>query len=301
MIPLEHFLNLPTAEIAQLVRDSGPKVVVFPINGTRRWFMLEYGEQTFDDPIAAYTEIVIKRHIELYELFFDHGIQTLVTPVIGSEVLETRDDYMQKIGAEGLASLATQEDFLSFYDRRNVRVRCYGDYRNALAATPHARIIKLLDGLAERTLKHDQFRLFFGVFADERKADSEAAKIAIGHFRNRGEVPGREDIVEAYYGEYVEKADIFIGFDRLAVFDYPFLRWGGEDLYFTITPSLYMSQKQLRLILFDHLFTRQVGEPDYLAMEPEALEQLRNFYKANKEIVLGTGQLTSNIWFPSPS
>ncbi len=301
MISLDEFLQLPVKEVAQLVRASGPKVVVFPINGTRRWFMLEYGDRKFDDPIAAYTDIVIKRHIELYKLFFDHGIDTLVTPAIGPEVLDTRDDYMEKIGAEGLASIAKHQSFLSFYDEHEIRVRFYGEYRKALSETPYAYIVNLFDNLTQTTLNNNRFRLFFGVFADDRKADEAIAKSAIDYFRNKGEVPGRQNIVESYYGEYVEKADIFIGFDRFAVFDYPLLRWGGEDLYFTIAPSLYMTDRQLRLILYDHLYTRRVNEPDYLSLEHTALKELKSYYKANQDIVLGTGKLSSNIWLPANS
>ena len=299
MISLQEFLQLPINEVASLVKASGSKVVVFPINGTRRWFMLEYGNQKFDNPIEAYTDIVIKKHIELYKLFFDHGVETLITPVIGSEVLETRDDYMEKIGAEGLAGIATRGDFLSFYEEDKVRVNFYGDYRNALEATPYENILTLFDGLAEKTKQRGRARLFFGVFADERKADEQTAKFAVDYFKKKGEVPTRNSIVEHYYGEYVDKADIFIGFDRLSVFDYPFLRWGGEDLYFTVTPSLYMDEKQLRSILYDHLYTRRVDEPDYLSLSPETLQELKSFYKTKQDVVLGTGTLNSNIWLPN--
>lgn len=299
MISLPEFLKLSTQEVATLVKASGSKVVVFPINGTRRWFMLEHGDKKFDDPIAAYTEIVIKKHIELYKLFFNHGIETLITPVIGAEVLETRDDYMEKIGAEGLASIATQADFLSFYAEDKVRVNFYGDYRNALENTPYKNIITLFDDLTQKTQRHQQARLFFGVFADERKADEQTAKFAVDYFQKKGEVPTRDVIVENYYGEYVDKADIFIGFDRLSVFDYPFLRWGGEDLYFTVAPSLYMNEKQLRMILHDHLYTRRVEEPDYLSLSTEAFNEIKKYYQAKQDVVLGTGKLTSNIWLPS--
>ncbi|MBL8089584.1 MAG: hypothetical protein KF758_04995 [Anaerolineales bacterium] len=299
MISLTEFLKLSTPEVAKLVKASGSKVVVFPINGTRRWFMLEHGNKKFDNPIEAYTDIVIKKHIELYKLFFDHGVDTLITPVIGAEVLETRDDYMEKIGAEGLASIATRADFLSFYEESNVRVRFYGDYRNALTKTPYENIVQLFDELTKKTLHHQRARLFFGVFADERKADEQTAKTAVDYFQKKGEVPSRNTIVENYYGEYVEKADIFIGFDRLSVFDYPFLRWGGEDLYFTIAPSLYMNEKQLRSILYDHLYTRRAEEPDYLALQPETFAELKNFYQTHQDTVLGTGNLKSDIWLPS--
>lgn len=299
MISLQEFLKLSTQEVSKLVKASGSKVVVFPINGTRRWFMLEHGDKKFDDPIEAYTDIVIKKHIELYKLFFEHGVDTLITPVIGAEVLETRDDYMEKIGAEGLASITTREDFLSFYNESNVRVRFYGDYRNALEKTPYQNIIELFDGLTQKTIHHQHARLFFGVFADERKADEQTARIAIDYFQKKGEVPSRNTIVENYYGEYVEKADIFIGFDRLSVFDYPFLRWGGEDLYFTVAPSLYMNEKQLRMILHDHLYTRRVEEPDYLSLSAEAFDEIKKYYRTKQDVVIGTGTLTSNIWLPS--
>ncbi len=119
----EEFLNLPTEEVAKIVRAYGSKVVVFPINGTRRWFMLEYGHHEFDDPIKAYMDIAMNRHIELYKLFFDHGVEILITPVIGPEILATRDGYMQKIGGEGLARIVTHTSFLSFYQEYGVRVR----------------------------------------------------------------------------------------------------------------------------------------------------------------------------------
>jgi tuberculosinol/isotuberculosinol synthase len=292
------FLDLPTHEVSLLVRKSGHKVAVFPVNGTRRWFMLEHGALQFEDPIAAYTDIVIKRHIELYRLFFDHGITTLVTPVIGAEVLDTRDDYMQKIGAEGLASLATRADFLEFYEEYGVRVRFYGDYRNALRRTPYEGIISLYDELTYTTRANDRFRLFFGVFADEQKADEFMIGYTADYYRDQKEAPSRRAVVEAYYGEYLEKADFFIGFDRLSVFDYPFLNWGGEDLYFTVAPSLYMTDLQLRLILYDHLYSRRIDEPDYLALDPPALERLRNFYDANNLTILGVGKPGSRIWLP---
>ena len=49
---LATFQSLPTEKIAQLVRANGQKVCVFPINGTRRWFMLEHGNQATGDFMA---------------------------------------------------------------------------------------------------------------------------------------------------------------------------------------------------------------------------------------------------------
>lgn len=295
---LETFLSLPTEQIAALVRARGPKVCVFPINGTRRWFMLEYGDRHWDDPIRAYMDITGRRHIELYQLFFDHGVETLITPVIGPEILATREAYMQKIGAEGLARIATHPDFLNFYAEYGVRARFYGEYRRYLTGTPYEHLSDIFDDLIERTRQNDRFRLFFGAFADNLNATRRVAELAVAYYQEHGEAPTREQIVEMYYGEYVEKADLFIGFDRLAVFDYPLLNSGEEDLYFTVAPSPYMDVKGLRSILYDHIFTRRQPEQSYESVSPTTWNAIRDYYNEKREAIMGVGRLMYDFWFP---
>jgi tuberculosinol/isotuberculosinol synthase len=296
---LQTFLTLPTEEVAAIVRASGSKVCVFPINGTRRWFTLEYGDQEWDDPIAAYMDITAKRHIELYKLFFDHGIDTLITPVIGPEILATRNSYMQKIGATGLARIATNSEFLTFYEQYGVRAHFYGDYRKHLANTSYEHLSAIFDGLIETTCQNNRFRLFFGAFADNLSATQVVAELAVQYFQKHGIVPDQKKIVEMYYGEYVEKANIFIGFDRFAVFDYPLINWGEEDLYFTVAPSLYLDIEQLRTILYDHINTRRTLEPEYDNLPPERLKWLKNYYRLNQKTTLGTGIIENGIWLPT--
>jgi adenosine tuberculosinyltransferase len=45
MLPFEDFLQLSTQEVAALVKATGEKICVFPVNGTRRWFLLEHADQ----------------------------------------------------------------------------------------------------------------------------------------------------------------------------------------------------------------------------------------------------------------
>jgi tuberculosinol/isotuberculosinol synthase len=295
----DEFLNLPTEEVSKIVRTSGSKVVVFPINGTRRWFMLEHGHQNFEEPVTAYMDIAMHHHIELYKLFFNHGIDTLITPVIGPEILATRDEYMRKIGGEGLARIVTHSAFLSFYKEYGVRVRFFGDYRNHLMNTPYEHLSDLFEGIAGTTGKNDRFRLFFGAFADNLNATSVVAEIAVQFFKEHGKIPDRKSIVEMYYGEYVDKANIFIGFDRLATFDYPLINWGEEDLYFTISPSLYLDKHQLRSILFDHIYTRRTPEREYETLTPEEYRGIQEYYRNNKENIIGIGKLHHGFWIPN--
>jgi len=297
-LPLEAFLQLSTGEVAHLVRARGPQVCVFPINGTRRWFMLEHAQAAAQstDPTQAYIEISGRAHLALYQMLFDHGLDTVLTPVFGAELLTRGEEYMQRIGADGLARLTDHPDFLNFYDDHDVRVRFYGDYRNQLAPTPHAWLNDRFDALTQQTLPHTHARLFYGVFGND--ATEAVAAYAIQYHQQHGRAPDRRAIVEMYYGEYVPPASLFIGFDKFSAFDMPLLALGEEDLYFSVAPSLYLTEKQLRIILYDHLYTRRVAEPDYVAMPREDLGFMKKFYAANREQTLGVGKLRGGIWYP---
>jgi tuberculosinol/isotuberculosinol synthase len=259
---------------------------------------LEYGEQEWEDPIAAYMDIAQKRHIELYKMFFDHGVDTLIAPVIGPEILATRDSYMQKIGAEGLARLATHAEFLDFYDQYHVQVNFFGDYQKNLLGTPYEYLSKLFMGLPGRTAGEHSYRLFFGAFADNLNSTHRVVELSIQYFKQHNDIPSREEIVRMYYGDFIEKADLFIGFDRFAVFDYPLINWGEEDIYFMVAPSFYLSKGQLRTILYDHLYLRRAKEVDYISQGKDKLQRIRNFYLENREITLGVGELLDGTWLP---
>ncbi len=82
----------------------------------------------------------------------------------------------------------------------------------------------------------------------------------------------------------------------------PLIASGEEDLYFTISPSPYMNQKQFRQILYDHLYTRRVSDPDYAKLSVQELQDLRNLYSKHPDYTFGIGELVHGIWFPqSPS
>lgn len=292
----ETFSKLPTPQVAQLVRQAGPKVCVFPINGTRRWFTLEHGGQSWGDPVAAYMDLAAQNHVGLYRLFFDHGLDTLLTPVFGADILQRSDEYVQRVARYGMRRLAEHPTFTDFYDEYDVRVHFYGDHRRQLAGTDLADLSDLFEALAERTRGHKRFRLFFGVFASD--ATQAVAEFSAKFFEEHRRLPEKKELVEMYYGEYVEPVDFFVGFDRFSAYDMPLLATGQEDLYFTISPSPYLDQAGLRRILFDQLYTRRAPEPEYNDLSSEELQELRNFYLKNREYTMGTGKLLHGIWIP---
>ncbi|HNT75153.1 MAG TPA: diterpene synthase [Anaerolineae bacterium] len=295
---LQTFQTLPTEEVARLVREAGTKVCVFPVKGTRRWFALEYPLPTPADYAAAYLDAVFGKHIDVYGLCFAHGIETLLTPSFDLPLMERGDAYM-KMAAEGLASLARHPDFLSFYEAHNVRVRFYGDYRKFLSPTPYAYLIDLFDELMARTAVHTRHRLFFGLFVHD--ATETTAALAVQYYQQHGVIPDRRALVEQYYGEYVDPADMFIGFSKLRAFDMPLLASGKTDLYFTVSPSLYLTEAQLRAILYDHLYTRrQSTQRDYAALSPDDLAAMKAFYTQAIGQTLGVGVWNDawQCWYP---
>jgi tuberculosinol/isotuberculosinol synthase len=292
------FQQLPLTDIVQLVQRAGCKVCVFPINGTRRWFILEHPDLAASDFVNGYLQVAGQRHLELYRLFFEHGIQTLLTPIFGPDILERDSDY-QPIIAQGLLWFAQNVDFLKFYDDFDVRVKVYGDVERYLRGTQFAHVLDAFAELSERTAKHTTHRLFFGLCAHDPA--EQVAQIGVDYHRQFGRLPDKRAIVEAYYGEYVDPVDFFIGFDRPAAFDMPLIATGNEDLYFTVSPSPYLDAHTLRAILYDHLFTRRISEK-YSELTPEDWQILTAFYRENRHHVLGIGDQSARggVWYPLP-
>jgi adenosine tuberculosinyltransferase len=105
-------------------------------------------------------------------------------------------------------------------------------------------------------------------------------------------------LIRKYYGEELPPVSMFIGFDKFSVFDMPLLATGEEDLYFSLSPSPYMTQHQLRAILYDHLYVRPTPEPDYTKLTEKELNWLRDYYQRNKDYAFGVGKLKFNLWIP---
>jgi tuberculosinol/isotuberculosinol synthase len=261
--------------------------------------MLEHPPQSEEDFLAAYLETAQTQHIALYKLLFDHGLETLLAPIFGPDVMERGDDYMQ-MAAEGISRLVTHPDFLDFYTAYEVRVRFYGDHRKYFGPTEYAYLSDLFDEIAAQTCTHSRHRLFLGVFAHD--ASETLAELAIQYHDQYGQAPDKKALIEMYYGEQVPPVDLFIGFDKFYVFDMPLLATGSEDLYFTVSPSLYLHERPLREILYDHLYTRRNSEPNYGTMSADDWAVMRAFYHANRDSTLGVGakHKYGGYWYPLP-
>jgi hypothetical protein len=290
MIDLSAFLALPPEEVASLVRQAGPQVCVFPINGTRRWFALEHP----DAGPAEYVRISMQACVRLFKMLFEHGFDTILSPMFGDELLNRGEEYVA--GSLGGAAILETPGLLQFYDDLQVHVRFYGNYRNVLQGTPHAHVTDVLDRVTARTRGYNQRRLFFGFFGTD--ATETVARNAIQIYSQTGQVPDRRALVTAYYGDWIEKATMFIGFERPAVFDYPLLALGNESLYFTEAPSPYLTENTLRRILYDHLYVRPIDDPKWNTLPAQEKEDVRRYYNAHAGNVLGLGEIQNKVWMP---
>lgn len=297
-ITREEFLSLSTQEVAGIVAAHGSHTCVFPFNGTRRWFLLEHGRENHENPMQAYVDLTSKAYVKIYEMLFEHGLDTIVAPIFGGEILNRGDEYMEQIGAS-MKLLAEHPSFVEFYEKCDVRVHFYGNYRRELAHTPYAHLTDIFDNLTLKTADNRRHRLFYGVFGND--ATEMIAELSVEYHQKEKRIPNRRDLIELYYGEYIEKADLFIGFEKFNVFDYPLLGWGEESLYFTLAPSLYMNEVLLRNILYDFLYLRPVQEPNYFIMPAEDFEAMRSFYEANREAAYGIGEIHGGIWYARPN
>lgn len=292
---LDEFQSLPTKKFQKMVREL-QKVCLFPTKGTRRWFAMQYPDLARENFVRNYLKIVGLRHLELYKMFFDHGINTLIAPMFDRGFIENRNqEYLNTLGKE-LIRIANHSDWVDFYDKYQVRVRFYGDYRRVFAPTPFAHFADIFDECAERTRTYDRQRIFYGIFAQD--STEAAAEMAVKFHSQHGKIPDKRALIEMYYGEDVSPVDFVISFGKPRIFDAPLLLAGKTDLYFMVSPSLSLTKRQLRMILYDHLFARitTVSRPSV-----SWWETMRAYYQINTEKTLGLGtQQGKKVWCPLP-
>jgi len=302
---LAWFQDLSTPEVAEIVRERGPRTVVFAAGGTTRWFMLNHlnGWPTDMSYWEGYLRYGGQRFLSIVQMFFDHGVHTLFTHAIVPGQLEGKGKgYLPLALNTGMERFAGTCEFLHFYEEYGVRVRCFGNYRQVLEGSEYANTLALFDEVAERTKTYDQHRLYWG-FNSEQDQITPILELAVQYYRDRGRAPSREEVIELYYGEDVESVDVFISFNRPRTASLmPPLLESRADLYFTVGLSFDFAQPQLRSILYDHLYARKGWHRDYSELPSSAFPEMQAFYRLNREGVTGVGKRyeAGAIWHPLP-
>ena len=288
-LTLDEFLRLPTPEVAEMIRGL---TMGFPVDGTRRWFLLNHPE-TWD--VEEYKQLTARQYTKVFAMLFDHGVETILVPAFGGELLSRGQDYVREM-MDGIARLAQSSIFTDFYHNYDVRVRFYGDWRRQVQGLPGSEALTLALNSCAATRHTGSRRIFYGLWADDM-----LVTIVDDLARSRSEVVEftREAIVTRYYGEYVKPTDLYIGFGRPTVFDVPMLVTSQTDLYYTVAPSLDLDVRLFRMIVWDHLVGRWTQQ-EWDGLTETDLAALKTYYTSQHEAVLGLGEVdaATGIWYP---
>jgi hypothetical protein len=266
---LPEWLQLDDQVIANIVAQRVTTVAIY-LNGTRRWFLSQ--NKNWDE----YAKATSMAHRQLCQLFYDHGIQTLIQPLIGYDLLERGYDYLKMAVEQGLAELA-RSDYRHWYHQVEICVTFYGNWSNTLAEMGFSEVVDLLKLVAE-TSYHTKHRLLLGAFADDDLDNIVAMAKSVSQ--------GKE-LLNRYYGQPVGPIDLIIGSGQPAIWDLPLLDINKASLYFLQAPTFCLSKDTLRQILYDHLFQRVNDDALYDDLTTEAWGRAE---------VLGIGQLTQEGW-----
>ncbi|MEM9774594.1 MAG: hypothetical protein AAF902_08450 [Chloroflexota bacterium] len=299
---LSEFQSLPIKEVEKIIQETGPHTCAWVVNGTRRWYMLEY-QTRLEDFSLDYLGTINQRTIEIIQMFFEHGVNTLVMPIISPYILRKRSASYGKMASYAIEQLTVNQHYLDFYDSLDVRVGVYGDYKNYFGKETVDRLEKSIESVKQRTADHRKKRIFWGVCAHD--AIETVSQLSIDHYLKNSVAPTKKQLIEAYYGEYVEPVDLYLSASKPRVFDVPLISSGRESLYFTVAPSPYMDQSQFRDILYDHIFHRTATQSQYTFEDVDQEKDwnlLRDFYHLNKRSTLGIGirEERLGVWHAVP-
>jgi hypothetical protein len=213
-------------------------------------------------------------------LFYDHGISTLVQPLVGFDLLDRGQEYLELAIQRSLAMLAGHT-YLAWYRAAHIRVYFYGAWRQALASLGYQDIATQLDSVMRATEHHTARQLIIGLFADRPLDDI----VALANKCQTG-----SELIERYYGLGLPPVDLVIGSGQPALWDLPLLDINRASLYFLTAPTFFTTREMVRRILYDHLFERVAD--DSIKSLPEENQVLLS------HDVLGTGHRTPLGWMP---
>lgn len=271
MYSLREWLRLDDQHLAGIVRQNISTAALF-INGTRRWFM----SQNID--WADYPRITGDAQRRVSQLFYDHGLQTLIQPVLGYDLIDRGPEYLELAIEQGLARLAADRDFRDWYHKTQIRVSLYGNWTAALTELGFGRVVNLLNELIAETGHYTRHKLLLGVFADE----GLDTIVSLARTVDRG-----QELVARYYGQAVAPLDLIIGSGQPAIWDLPLLDINKASLYFLQSPTFCLDREMLRQILYDHLYERVNDDQLYDSLPGQAWEEAE---------ILGIGQRTGKGW-----
>ncbi len=297
----DDFLKSSPNKIAEFVKSEGrPKVGVFVPDGCRRLVLAfteaEPGTEEFYHLSAS---LPARNLLKNLKMFFKHGLPTLIIPTFSQSVLNRGKRYRQFTALEALRIIFTSQEWRDFYKDYKVRVRVYGRPQ-CLEGTECAEALAWIDKIETDTAQNRAYTLFYGIGGSPR-IGLDAVRAGIEFYRTHHREPEYKEMIELYYGEYVEPADFFIMSSKMSGLGaLPcFITNSDTEVYFLPVPGVLALQPEtFRQILYDLLYVRRGECKDRDKMTSEERAMWRENYTRYERAVIGLGRRESGMWLP---
>jgi hypothetical protein len=297
----EHFLDLPPDTISEITRQAGrPKVGVFVPDGNRR-LVLATTDLPENSP-AFFTQVALTQtagFLENLKVFFNHGLPTLFAPLFSRSVLLRGGNYRLAV-IETLRILFTDPTWLDFYRDRGICVRVYGNVE-ALCCDEFGPAIAWIKAVELQTKGYTAHHLYLGI-GGEPWVGHDAAAAAVRFYGQFNREPDNDELIPFLYGWPVPAAAFVIISSKFAgIGALPALITGHDtQLYYLPVPGVIgLTERTYRLILYDLLFSQQERPQDrHYELSPEERGQLRAWYTARADTVIGLGRKIGSVWVP---
>lgn len=299
----ETFLSLSIEEIVEIVKsENRPRLGIFVPDGSRRLVLAfteaEPGTEEFYRLSAT---LPAQYLLESLKVFFDHGLPTLMVPILSRSVINRGSGYRLWTVLEGLKLLFHSKEWADFYDKYDICVNVYGEPER-LENTESKDALAWIKETIHRTSNNQSHRLFYAI-GEAPVLGEDIAQLGIDFYREHGQTPTLKEQILHYYGEDLPLADFFIMNSKISGLGAlpRFLSNGDTAAYFLpAAGSIGLNNHTYRLILYDLLFERNGLQAEYTQSNssPTQRKALKAFYQKSQHKVIGLGHRISNSWVP---
>ncbi|MBX7215284.1 MAG: hypothetical protein K1X39_14850 [Thermoflexales bacterium] len=262
---LAEWLALEDARLAELVRARALSIAL-PGDGTRRYALLRSAGETLTP--QRYLALAEQGLSNMLGRVFACGVHTVLCPLLPPSAFARGEAYALRGLQASVASL-TGAALRDHYAAWGVRARLYG--HRDVPASPAVReaLHRLEDALIACTPAGERLLLFgFSPLPDLDASLAAAARL--------GPDSARAAVRRALFPEGPTRVDLAVTYGQLRVNAIlPALLDEGADVYHLPGLPFDLAARDLRLMLYDHLFTRPSARRDVDAYDGQSLDLIR--------------------------
>jgi hypothetical protein len=297
---IDEWENLSREEMAAAVRPYHLSVKV-ALDGTRRHFLLSNPNDEGEIlDFAAYAQFGMASIMNMIDLLFTCGFETVLVLNVWPPDVERRDDYLAQALPHTRALIMGEEPY-ERYRAWDAKVSLYGNYDiNPIMSTVADELLEIKEEL-ESVVQAGSRLLLWGYCGGRGLDEAIARSVILG--QQLGRIPTEDEVRRACFPLGPTNLDVFIGGGWLRIGNAdlpPVLNNGKTDIYSLSHLPLDLSEAEVRRILYDRLFLRYASSPETnMSYTMQTTKALKTYYDAHRNCILGTGHLVGpDLWYP---